>query len=79
VVPERIAKPWGTRTPYGRGQPWPARVDQHLAKGVDEADVERWAQSASVLHSNGDGIDIAVRDAGTQARSNRSSRRPPPA
>jgi ferredoxin-nitrate reductase len=62
VVPERIAKPWGTRTPYGRGQPWPVRVDQHLTEGVDEADVERWAQSASVLHSNGDGIDIAVRD-----------------
>jgi hypothetical protein len=29
---------------------------------VDPAAVERWVASASVLHSNGDGIDIAVRD-----------------
>ena len=27
-----------------------------------EADVDRWAQSAAVLHSNGDGLDIAVKD-----------------
>ena len=27
-----------------------------------EGDVERWAQSASVLHSNGDAMDIAVCD-----------------
>jgi hypothetical protein len=38
------------------------RVDEHLAEGVDAASVERWAQSASVLHSNGDGLDIAVKD-----------------
>jgi ferredoxin-nitrate reductase len=38
------------------------RVDEHLAEGVDAAAVERWVQSASVLHSNGDGIDIAVKD-----------------
>jgi ferredoxin-nitrate reductase len=60
-VPDRISDPWGSRAPYGAGQPWPVRVDQHLAEGVDEADVERWAESASVLHSNGDGIDIAVK------------------
>jgi anaerobic selenocysteine-containing dehydrogenase len=59
---DRIAEPWGTRTPYGAGEPWPARVDQHLADGVDPGSVERWAQSASVLHSNGDAMDIAVRD-----------------
>jgi anaerobic selenocysteine-containing dehydrogenase len=34
----------------------------HLAEGVDEADVERWVQSASTLHSNGDGFDLAVKD-----------------
>jgi anaerobic selenocysteine-containing dehydrogenase len=51
----------GSRAPYGAGQPWPVRVDQHLAEGVDEADVERWVESASVLHSNGDGIDVAVK------------------
>jgi anaerobic selenocysteine-containing dehydrogenase len=61
-VPDRIAQPWGNRTPYGRGDPWPVRVDQHLAKEVGEESVERWVQSASVLHSNGDGIDIAVGD-----------------
>ena len=38
------------------------RVDTHLAEGVDEADVERWVRSASVLHSNGDAMDLAVRD-----------------
>ena len=39
-----------------------ARVDMQLADGVQEGDVERWAQSASVLHSNGDAMDIAVCD-----------------
>jgi anaerobic selenocysteine-containing dehydrogenase len=38
------------------------RADLHLAEGVDEADVERWVQSASTLHSNGDGFDLAVKD-----------------
>ncbi len=59
---DRIAEPWGTRTPYGPGQPWPTRVDQYLADGVTEADVDAWVQSATVLHSNGDGLDIAVKD-----------------
>ena len=57
----RIADPWGERTPHGPGGSWPARVDIQLADGVDEADVERWVQSASVLHSNGDALDIAVK------------------
>ena len=61
-MPDRIAQPWGAGTPYGRGDSWPVRVDEHLAEGVDEESVERWVQSASVLHSNGDGIDIAVKD-----------------
>ena len=59
---DRIAEPWGTRTPYSRGEPWPVRVDLHLQEGVHEADVERWVQTASVLHSNGDAMDIAVKD-----------------
>lgn len=58
----RIARPWGSRTPYGPGQDWPERVDMCLAEGLTEADVERWVPSASVLHSNGDAFDIAVRD-----------------
>ena len=59
---DRIAEPWGTRTPYGPGETWPTRVDLHLAEGVSEDDVERWVQSASTLHSNGDAMDIAVKD-----------------
>ncbi|MGY1856943.1 molybdopterin oxidoreductase family protein [Modestobacter sp. SYSU DS0290] len=59
---DRIAEPWGTRTPYGPGEDWPVRVDTHLAEGVAESDVDRWVQSATILHSNGDGLDIAVKD-----------------
>src|SRR3954452_13433387 len=59
---DRIAEPWGTRTPYGSGQPWPVRVDSHLAEGVAADDVDRWVQTASILHSNGDAMDIAVKD-----------------
>jgi hypothetical protein len=29
---------------------------------VGEADVDRWVQSATILHSNGEGLDIAVQD-----------------
>jgi hypothetical protein len=57
----RIADPWGARTPYSRDTEWPVRVDQYLAPGVDEDEVE-WFLSASILHSNGDEIDIAVKD-----------------
>jgi anaerobic selenocysteine-containing dehydrogenase len=53
---DRIAHPWGERTPYGRGERWPERVDEHV-----EGDV-RWVPSASILHSNGDALDIGVRD-----------------
>ncbi len=59
---DRIAQIWGTRTPFGRGGRWPVRVDQALAQGVEESDVQRWVQSACVLCSNGCGIDIGVRD-----------------
>jgi anaerobic selenocysteine-containing dehydrogenase len=84
-VPDRIADPWGPRTPYGRparaeriaarlpapvrarlprrlGRVWPVRVDSYLEPGATEAGVDRWVQSASVLHSNGDAFDIAVKD-----------------
>ncbi|XTZ14437.1 molybdopterin oxidoreductase family protein [Micromonospora echinospora] len=59
---DRIADPWGERTPYGPGQEWPVRVDRFLDGDRTEADVDRWVQSASVLHSNGDALDIAVAD-----------------
>jgi anaerobic selenocysteine-containing dehydrogenase len=35
-------------------------VDSHLLDGVTPHQVERWVPSASVLHSNGDALDIAV-------------------
>lgn len=59
---DRINDIWGERTPHARGTTWPARVDQYLAEGVTEADVERWVQSACLLCSNGCGADIAVKD-----------------
>jgi anaerobic selenocysteine-containing dehydrogenase len=62
VPAARIENPWGERTPYARGEAWPERIDMHLADGLAEQDVDAWVQSASLLHSNGDGIDIAVKD-----------------
>lgn len=57
---DRIAEPWGERTPYGPGEEWPVRVDEFLADGVRPGDVERWVRTASLLHSNGDAYDLAV-------------------
>ncbi|HZX06860.1 molybdopterin oxidoreductase family protein, partial [Kribbella sp.] len=59
---DRIAEPWGTRAAYGPGEDWPVRVDLRLDDGVAPADVDEWVQSAAILHSNGDGLDIAVKD-----------------
>jgi anaerobic selenocysteine-containing dehydrogenase len=59
---DRIADPWGGRSPYGPHEQWPERVDEQFACGVEARDVERWVQSASVLHANGDGYDFAVKD-----------------
>jgi anaerobic selenocysteine-containing dehydrogenase len=61
-VVDRIAEPWGGRTPYGSGEEWPVRVDSFLSPGLTADDVDAWVPSASVLHSNGDGLDIAVKD-----------------
>jgi ferredoxin-nitrate reductase len=49
---DRIAGPWGERTPYARCEAWPVRVDMQLADGLEERDVDRWVPSASLLHSN---------------------------
>lgn len=62
VALDPIAQPWGLRTPYQPGEPWPERVDYFLADGITPESVDRWVQSAAVLHSNGDGLDIAVKD-----------------
>jgi ferredoxin-nitrate reductase len=61
TMTDRIANPWGTRTPFGQGEEWPVRVDQFLEEGLSEGDVDRWVQTASILHSNGDALDIAVK------------------
>ena len=50
----------------------------YLADGLSENAVDHWVPSASVLHSNGDGLDIAVKDgriAGVRGRVNDRSRR----
>jgi anaerobic selenocysteine-containing dehydrogenase len=60
-VTDRIADPWGQRTPHARGAEWPVRVDQYVEPGVDEGDVH-WVQSACVLCSNGCALDIGVAD-----------------
>jgi anaerobic selenocysteine-containing dehydrogenase len=57
-----ITEPWGARTPYAKGGQWPERVDMYLADEMDPESVDRWVRSAAVLHSNGDGLDIAVKD-----------------
>src|SRR5918998_2503129 len=59
---DRIKEPWGGRTPFGPGEEWPIRVDTFLEEGVSEEDVDRWVQTASILHSNGDAYDMAVKD-----------------
>src|ERR687898_3183158 len=61
-VTDRIKEPWGERTPFGPGEEWPLRVDQFLEQGLSEDDIDRWVQTASILHSNGDALDIAVKD-----------------
>ncbi|MFD9520717.1 molybdopterin oxidoreductase family protein [Streptomyces sp. NPDC059979] len=64
-APDRIADPWGRRTPYGRGDVWPERVDLYLTEGAGDNGpdpVDRWVLTASNLHSNGDAMELAVRD-----------------
>jgi anaerobic selenocysteine-containing dehydrogenase len=59
---DRIADIWGARTPFARSEQWPVRVDEKLADGVTDGDVERWVQSACTLCSNGCACDIAEKD-----------------
>ena len=58
----RIADVWGDRSPFATAEPWPARVDAYLQPGVASSDVDRWVHSACVLCTNGDALDIAVKD-----------------
>ncbi len=57
---DRVADIWGARTPHRGGTAWPARADQFLVDGVNEADVERWVRGACLLCSNGCGLEVAV-------------------
>ncbi len=59
---DRIANPWGERTPFGAGEDWPVRVDQFLEESLSEDEVDRWVQTASLHHANGDAIDLAFKD-----------------
>jgi hypothetical protein len=59
---DRITRLWGARTPYGPGEEWPVRVDSHLQDGLAPDDVDRWVPATSTLHSNGDAMDLAVKD-----------------
>jgi anaerobic selenocysteine-containing dehydrogenase len=59
---DRMKEPWAEHTPFGQGEEWPVRVDQFLEQGISEDDIDRWVQTASILHSNGDALDIAVKE-----------------
>src|SRR5215210_8537412 len=58
---DRIAEPWGSRTPYASGEAWPVRIDMHLEPSVDPEELT-WVETASILHSNGDAMEVGVRD-----------------
>src|SRR5690606_40415626 len=57
---DAVADPWGSRSPYGQGETWPVRVDMRLDDGISVDDVDVWVQTASVLHSNGHAMALAV-------------------
>jgi anaerobic selenocysteine-containing dehydrogenase len=59
---DRMTELWGARTPYGPGEAWPVRVDSCLRDGLAPNDVDRWVPATSILHSNGDAMDLAVKD-----------------
>jgi anaerobic selenocysteine-containing dehydrogenase len=54
-VSDSLLDVYGERQPYARDEEWSPRVDQYLV-----GEPERWAQVASVLHSNGDAYDLGV-------------------
>ena len=56
---DRIAEPWGTRTPYGPGQDWPVRVDSFLCPDV----ASLCAVSAAQVLARGAGMDLSGCDA----------------
>ncbi len=47
---------WGPRTPHGKDQTWPERVDERVSETP-----ERWVRGTCVLCSNGCGLDIGVK------------------
>jgi anaerobic selenocysteine-containing dehydrogenase len=62
TTPQRIADPWGPITAVARGGEWPIRVDEQYAEGVTAEAVQAWTPTASLLHSNGDAMEIATID-----------------
>lgn len=45
------------------------QVDRFLEDGISEDKVDHWVQTASILHSNGDGYDVTVKDGRIVGRS----------
>jgi hypothetical protein len=56
-VRDGVADPWGTRSAYGRE----GSVTGPGGWATGRRDVDRWVPAASLLHSNGDAMDIASR------------------
>lgn len=49
-------------------------MDTFLSDGVEPAMVQKWVQAASILHSDGDAMDIAVIDGRMVGRAGRAGR-----
>jgi len=54
---DRIADPWGERTPFAAGGPWPVRVDAFLEPGLAAEDVDAWQR---LLESEGVAVESVV-------------------
>ena len=64
---DRIAEPWGTRTPYAAGQDWPVRVDMYLQDGLEPQDVDRWVQTDVALLLLRDLREVYMKASGVSA------------
>jgi hypothetical protein len=59
---DRIADPWGGRTRFDVGERCPRASTPTSGAGISPEAVQRWVPIASLLHSNGDAVDMAVID-----------------
>ena len=58
---DAIADPWGHAYPVRSGRCLADPGGPALVEGVAVDEVERWVRMASLLHSKGDAMDVAVR------------------